>query len=87
MLLNFIRLASILKSGCIVLFFYLLSTQTAVSQQVSDWDKAALKDSVTALLSNYQILHNQLTGQADSSVVWRFMHLFPNPRVQVINEI
>ncbi len=81
------RLNSILKSGFIVLIMFMLSTEVALSQDIPVWNKALLKDSVTALLTKYQVLHNQINSQADSSVVWSFMHLFPNPKVQVVNDL
>ncbi len=81
------RQTSILKSGCIVLLVYLFTVQAALSQEAPVWDKTSLRDSATALLSKYQILHNQLNSQSDSSVVWRFMHLFRNPKVQVIDDL
>jgi hypothetical protein len=57
------------------------------AQEGPVWNKQTLKDSVSALLSKYQTFHNQLNNQADQSVVRDFIHLFSNPKVQVINDI
>jgi hypothetical protein len=57
------------------------------AQQSPDWDKRTLRDSVTALLSKYQILHNQLSSQTDPRVEREFIRLFSNPKVQLVNDI
>ncbi len=75
------------KFGCIVLILLSLSEQVASAQESTVWDKLALRDSIITLLSKYQILHNKLNNQADQSVEREFIHLFSNPKVQVVNDI
>ncbi|MFA5815030.1 MAG: porin family protein [Bacteroidales bacterium] len=64
-----------------------LSGQVASAQESPVWDKPALRDSIIALLSKYQILHNKLNNQTDPSVEREFIHLFPNTKVQVVNDL
>ncbi len=81
------RLISKWKLGCIVLVIFLIPGQYLMSQETPVWNKSTLRDSVTALLSKYQILHNQLNSRSESRVEWEFMHLFSNPKVQVVDDL
>jgi hypothetical protein len=59
----------------------------ASGQESPVWDKPLLRDSVVALLSRYQVLHNQLKGETDPAVEREFVRLFSNVKVQVVNDI
>jgi len=83
----FTRLINNFKVCCIVLILFSLSGQVASAQESPVWDKPALRDSIIALLSKYQILHNKLNNQTDPSVEREFIHLFPNTKVQVVNDL
>jgi len=71
----------------ILLILFNWSTRLVSGQESPVWNKSALKDSVTALLSKYETLHNQLSNKTDPFLVREFINLFPNPRVQVINDL
>lgn len=75
------------KLGCIVLVIFIIPGQYLMSQETPVWNKGTLRDSVTALLSKYQILHNQLNSRVESQVESEFMHLFSNPKVQVVDDL
>lgn len=64
-----------------------MSGQIAWAQESPDWDKPALRDSIIVLLSKYQALHNKLNKQDNPSVERDFVHLFSNPKVQIINDL
>ncbi len=81
------RLINHFKFGGFVWILFLLSGQLASAQDSTVWDRKALRDSVTSLLTKYQELHSQLNHEADPSVERDFIHLFANPRVQVVNDL
>lgn len=80
------RLINNFKISFMLWILFSLSGQIAPCQENTDWDKSAIKDSVVTLLSKYQALHNKLNYQNDS-LLREFIHLFSNPRVQVINDL
>lgn len=81
------KLINNFKFGRIVLVLLFFSTQVASAQEVPVWDKPELRDSVITLLSKYQDLHNKINSQTAPQVIRDFIHLFPNSKVQVVNEI
>lgn len=87
MRLFLMRLINNFKFSCIIWILFILSGAFATAQESPVWERSTLKDSVTALLSKYQVLYNQLNYQTDSLVEWNFVHLFSNLKVQVVNEL
>jgi hypothetical protein len=81
------RLINNFKFSCIVWILFSLSGQVVTAQESPVWNRVALKDSVTTLLSKYQALHNQLNGQTNPSIVRDFIHLFANTKVQVVDDL
>lgn len=81
------RLINNFKFSCIVWILICLSGQIASAQESPVWDKPALRDSIISLLSKYQVLHNKLNNQTNPSVERDFIHLFSNPKVQIINDL
>lgn len=69
------------------LFLLLAAGGNLKAQDSPVWDKQSLRDSIISLLSDYQVLHNQINGQTDPRVERDFIHLFSNPKVKVINNI
>ncbi|MCX6224587.1 MAG: outer membrane beta-barrel protein [Bacteroidia bacterium] len=55
-----------------------MSGQIASAQESPVWDKRALKDSIMALLTKYQIFHNQLNNQTDPSLEREFIQYINN---------
>lgn len=81
----FVSLIRFFRFNIFVWMLLLVSGWSAFAQKSPVWNRSALKDSVTALLANYQSLHNQLIGGAGSSVEREFVHLFSNPKVQIVS--
>jgi len=81
------RLINNFKFSSIVWILFLWAGQIASAQESPVWDKPALRDSIIAILSKYQILHNKLNNQTDPLVEREFVHLFANPKVQVVNDL
>ena len=73
-------------TGLLLLVLNILSG-SAVAQETPAWDRAALRDSAETLIAKYQDLHNRLGARADLSDQREFVHLFSNPKVQVVNDL
>jgi hypothetical protein len=84
---SLMRLINNFRFGSIAGILFLLSGSLAVSQEIPVWEKPVLKDSIIALLSKFQDLHNKLNDQTNSTAEREFIHLFSNSKVQVINDI
>jgi hypothetical protein len=87
MRLNYRELIVNFMTCCVAGLLFLLAGPVVSAQEVPQWNKKALRDSVISLLSDYQILHNQLNARADAGVERDFIHLFSNPKIKVLNNL
>jgi hypothetical protein len=81
------RLTNNFRSVVWVCFVILIFGGSTVAQETPAWSRAALRDSAVSLLYRYQSLHNQIDSKSDPLIEREFVHLFSNPKVQVIGEI
>ena len=59
---------------------------SAFTQDDPFWNMGLIKDSVVSLLRQYEFRHNQLNSLTSPEVERQFIHLFSNPRIQVIDD-